>query len=98
MLARLVDDTVDVMTRRLRNLVGDVMLDPRRCLELRVWIAHQVALLPRPRTPHHLPRIARQVLAMNNQRPDCALPRRFFKLVRPSSVVGQRLALEEIWV
>ena len=74
------------------------MLDPRRRLELRVRIAHQVALLARPRTPHYLPRIARQVLAMNDKRSDCALPRRFFKLVRPSPVIGQRVALEEIGI
>ena len=73
----------------------DVQLNPRRCLEFRVLVVGQVYLLIAPRAAHHLPGIAGQVRAMDDERADGTLAGGFLEFVGPPTVVGHGVALEE---
>ena len=81
-----------------QQLLRHVVLNPRRRAQRRHRIAFQVALLHRLRVAHHVPPIAGQVVAMNNQHAHGSAPRRFLILVGPAPVVGERLALEKLLV
>ena len=61
-------------------------------------IALQIALLDCLGVPDHLPAIAGQIAAMNDEHADGAAARGLFILIGPAAVVGERLALEKLLV
>ena len=78
----------EVLCRR----VADPRLDAERLL---ARLRGQRVLRAAPRRLHHLPRVGRRFVGVNQQRAGRALPRRLLELVGPAAVVRQRGPAEE---
>ena len=77
---------------RSKELVGNIVGDPRSRSDLRLRVVGEVSLLARVGVLDNRPRVAREVSAMNDERADGSAPRGLFELVGPAPVVSQRLA------
>ncbi len=89
---------VQAESRGTEQLPRHIELYPRRRLELRIPVVAQVHLFTAPGIAHHPPAVAREIGTMNDQNSDRTLARRFLELVRPASVIGHSLRVEEFWI
>src|SRR5882762_8945467 len=79
---RLLKHFVDVLTGHGREFFENVELNPGSSLQFRSAVASEVLSLRAHGIAHHLPPVAGQVGAMNNERSDSAVARGLFKFVR----------------
>src|SRR6266403_751939 len=93
---RLLKHFVDVLTGHGRKFFGNVELNPGSSLQFRGAVATQVFSLRAHGIAHHLPPVAGQVGAMNNERANSAMARSLFKFVSPPAVVSKRFAFKEL--
>src|SRR6516225_5291583 len=80
----------------LEELACYIKLNPACGSELRVLVIAQVSLLAGIRVLHHVPAVAGEVGAVDDECADGSLARGLLELVGPAAVVGQRLAAEEL--
>src|SRR6266403_2279264 len=93
---RLLKHFVDVQAGHGGKFFRNLELNPGRSLQFRSAIAAEVFSLRAHGIAHHLPAVAGQVCAMNNQRADSPMARSLFKFVSPPAVVSKRFAFKEL--
>ena len=89
---------VEVHAGRGSELARDVEMNPGGGLQLGRAVQLEVRMLSRVGIAHHPPAVAGHVRFVDENGADRALAGRFFVLVGPAAVVGQRLAVENLWV
>src|SRR5712664_2211072 len=89
---------VDVLPGHLSEFFRNLELNPGSGLQFWCAVATEVFSLRAHGIAHHLPAVAGQVCAMNNQRADSAVPRGLFKFVGPAAIVSERFAFEEFGI
>src|SRR5712672_3872938 len=92
---RLLKHFVDVLTGHGRKFFRNVELNPGSSLQFWRAIAAEMFSLRAHGIAHHLPAVAGQVSAMNNERAYSPVTRGLFEFVSPPAVVSKRFAFKE---
>src|SRR5256885_17112009 len=88
---------VEIHSRLLSQLSGYFQLNP--CSGLELWrVALQKFLFSGIGAAHYVPRVARHIRFVYQDRAHCAFAGGFIVLVSPAPVISQGGSLKELWI